>query len=77
MSVLNQCVGRGLKSITQAQMVLVDTLNQQVTGSTPVRLTTENTHYVNDFVNNLLAMIYEQNKDPKMTELLIGGVLPP
>jgi len=39
MSVLNQRVGRGLKSIAQAQMVLADTLNQQVTGSTPVRLT--------------------------------------
>ena len=50
------------------------TLNQQVTGSIPVRLTTENTHSVNDFVNNLLAMIYEQNKDPQTTELLIGGV---
>ncbi|MBA7480255.1 hypothetical protein ES707_15704 [subsurface metagenome] len=41
MSVLNQRVGRGLKSIAQAQMVLADTLNQQVTGSIPVRLTSK------------------------------------
>ncbi|MFC1912505.1 hypothetical protein ACFLXG_05075, partial [Chloroflexota bacterium] len=49
-------------------------LNQQVTGSIPVRLTNENAHSVNDFVNKLVAMIYEQNKDPKMIELLIGGL---
>jgi len=57
-----------------AQLAEQLTLNQQVTGSIPVRLTTENPSFVNDFVNILLAMIYEQNKDPKMTELLIGGV---
>ena len=39
-----------------------------------MRLTTENTPFVNDFVNNLLAMVYERNKDPQMTELLIGSL---
>ena len=38
MSVLNQRVERDFKSVVQAQMVLADTLNQQVTGSIPVRL---------------------------------------
>ena len=41
MSVLSQRVRRGLKNIAQAQMVLADTLNQQVTGSIPVRLTSD------------------------------------
>lgn len=41
-----------------------------VVGSNP----TTPTSFVNDFVNNLLAMIYEQSKDPQMTELLIGGL---
>ena len=40
-----------------------------------MRLTNKNTHSVNDFANNLLAMIYEQNKDPQMTEFLtVGGI---
>ena len=39
MSVLNQRVERDFKSVVQAQMVLADTLNQPVTGSSPVRLT--------------------------------------
>ncbi|RLI34684.1 hypothetical protein DRO66_08450 [Candidatus Bathyarchaeota archaeon] len=40
-----------------------------------MRLTTENTHSVNDFVNKILAMIYEHKNDPQMTEFLtVGGV---
>ena len=40
-----------------------------------MRLTNENPPFVNDFVNNLLAMIYEQKDNPQMTELLtIGGL---
>ncbi len=41
-----------------------------VVGSNP----TTPTKFVNDFVNNLLAMIYAQNKDPQMTELFFGGL---
>jgi len=39
MSVLNQRVERDFKSVVQAQMVLADTLNQPVGGSSPPRLT--------------------------------------
>lgn len=41
MSVLNQRVERDFKSVVQAQMVLADTLNQPVRGSSPLRLTSE------------------------------------
>jgi len=47
MSVLNQRVERDFKSVVQAQMVLADTLNQQVTGSTPVRLTASSKSFAN------------------------------
>jgi len=51
MSVLNQRVERDFKSVIQAPMVLADTLNQPVTGSSPVRLTLEIPLFANRFAN--------------------------
>ena len=48
-----------------AQLAEQLTLNQQVRGSIPLRLTSENTH----FVNKILAMVYEQNKDPNSSKV--------
>ncbi len=65
MSVLNQRVERDFKSVVQAQMVLADTLNQQVTGSIPVRLTRnpirnsrEITPLLSNLVNNGLPILF-------------------
>jgi len=45
-----------------------------VGGSNPLTPTLEQTDFVNDLVNKLLAMVYSQGKPQKPTEFLIGGL---
>jgi site-specific recombinase XerD len=45
-----------------------------VGGSNPLTPTFEQTDFVNDLVNKLLAMVYSQGKPQKPTEFMIGGL---
>jgi hypothetical protein len=45
-----------------------------VGGSNPLTPTLEQTDFVNDFVNKILAMVYSQGKPQKTTEFMIGGL---